>query len=77
MVWGHKLNIFTFKTFNPNNGFITVVIVFYLHLSQDIVNEAILDKVKVDELVLELNDPPDGRVQQLPQQQPFLKASQN
>ena len=47
---------------------------FYLHLSQDIVNEAVLNEVEVDELVLELDDPPDGRVQQLPQQQPFFQG---
>ena len=50
---------------------------FYLHLGQDIVNEAVLNEVEVDELVLELDDPPDGRVQQLPQQQPFLRTSEN
>ena len=39
----------------PLEGFFT-----NLHLRQDIVDEAVLDEVKVDQLVLELNDPPDG-----------------
>ena len=44
---------------------------YHLHLRQDIVDEAVLDEVEVDQLVLQLDDPPDGRVQQLSQQQPF------
>ena len=43
----------------------------HLHLRQDIVDEAVLDEVKVDQLVLELDDPPDGGVKQLPQEQPL------
>ena len=39
--------------------------VSHLHLRQDIVDEAVLDEVKVDQLVLQLNDPTDGRVEQL------------
>ena len=39
--------------------------VSHLHLGQDIVDEAVLDEVKVDQLVLQLNDPADGRVEQL------------
>ena len=61
------------KDFTPVST-ITVVIVaiaFHLHLRQDIVDEAVLDEVEVDQLVLQLDDPPDGRVQQLSQQQPF------
>ena len=39
--------------------------VSHLHLRQDIVDEAVLDEVKVDQLVLQLDDPADGRVEQL------------
>ena len=39
--------------------------VSHLHLRQDIVDEAVLDEVKVDQLVLQLDDPADGRVKQL------------
>ena len=44
---------------------------FHLHLRQDIVDEAVLDEVEVDQFVLQFDDPPNGRVQQLSQQQPF------
>ena len=39
--------------------------VSHLHLRQDIVDEAVLDEVKVDQLVLQLDDPADGWVKQL------------
>ena len=39
--------------------------VSHLHLRQDIVDEAVLDEVKVDQLVLQLDDPADGGVKQL------------
>ena len=47
--------------------------VSHLHLRQDIVDEAVLDEVKVDQLVLQLDDPADGRVEQLAEEKPALK----